>query len=80
MMQGTKLKRFSYFQILTKITYSDFIAEIFKLTNFEPLSLFTEKLQKSVRMIKLNCKHDLQVFFLMNGTELSSFSHFPIFT
>ena len=80
MIEGTKLSRFSYFQILTKITYSDFIAQIFKSTNFEAFSLFTAKLQKSIQMIKLNCKHDLQVFFLMTGTELSSFSHFQIFT
>ena len=44
MMEGTELRRFRYFQILTKITYSDFIAQIFKLTNFEAFSLFTEKL------------------------------------
>ena len=46
MMEGTELRRFRYFQILTKITYSDFIAQIFKLTNFEVFSLFTEKLLK----------------------------------
>ena len=80
MIEGTKLSTFRYFQISTKITYSDFIAQIFKLTNLEVFSLFTAKLQKSVQMIKLNCKHDLQVFSLMTGTELSSFSHFQIFT
>ena len=33
-MNGTELRSFSHFQILTKIGYPD-LAEILKLTNFE---------------------------------------------
>ena len=34
-MNGTELRSFSHFQILTKIAYPVTLAEIFKFTDFE---------------------------------------------
>ena len=41
---------------------------------------FPVKLWKSVKMIKFEYKHDSEAGFLMNGTELRTFSNFQIFT
>ena len=38
------------------------LAEILKIDSFWSLSSFTAKLWKSCKMMKLECKHDLQVF------------------
>ena len=60
LMNGTELRSFSHFQILTKIAYPDHSR---KLENwlFLEFSSFTVKLWKSVKMIKFKCKLDLQV-------------------
>ena len=60
LMNGTELRSFSHFQILTKIEYLDLSR---KLENwlFLEFSSFTVKLWKSVKMIKFECKLDLQV-------------------
>ena len=61
LINGTELGSFSHYQILTKIG-SQTLAEVLKIDQFWSLSLFTVKLWKSVKMIKFECKHDLQVF------------------
>ena len=61
LMNGTELRSFSHFQILTWIAYSD-LSRNLQIDKFWSLSSFTVKLWKSVKMIKLNCKDDLQVF------------------
>ena len=60
LMNGIELRSFSHFQILTKIAYPDLSR---KLENwlFWSFSSFTVKLWKSVKMIKFECKLDLQV-------------------
>ena len=59
-MNGTELRSFSHFQILTKIAYPT-LAENLKIDYFWSFSSFTVKLWKSVKMIKFKCKLDLQV-------------------
>ena len=61
LMNGTELRRFSHFQILTWIAYSDLTRN---LENWLILmfAFFPVKLWKSVKMIKFEYKHDLQVF------------------
>ena len=56
------------------------LAEIFKIDKFWQLPSFAEKLSKSVKMIKFECKHDLQVFSWWMEEKLNSFSHFKILT
>ena len=59
-MNGTELRSFSHFQILTKIAYRT-LAENLKIDYFWSFSSFTVKLWKSVKMIKFRSKLDLQV-------------------
>ena len=61
LMNGTELRSFSHFQILTWIAYSDLSRN---LENWLILMFasFPVKLWKSVKMIKFEYKHDLQVF------------------
>ena len=59
-MNGKELRCFSHFPILTKI-HTLTLAETFKLTNLEIVFIHC-KAWKSVKMIKFNCKDDLQVF------------------
>ena len=79
LMNGTKLRSFSHFQILTWIPYSDISRN---LENWLIL-----------KFVFIHCKnekvcHNDQVgmetwfisVFLMNGKELRSFSHFQILT
>ena len=61
LMNGTELRSFSHFQILTWIAYSDLSRN---LENWLILMFpsFPMKLWKSVKVIKFEYKHDLQVF------------------
>ena len=60
LMNGSELRSFSHFQILTKIDTRT-LAENLKIDYFWSFSSFTVKLWKSVKMIKFECKLDLQV-------------------
>ena len=61
LMNGTELRSFSHFQILTWIVYSDLSRN---LENWLILmfAFIPCKTWKSVKMIKFEYKHDLQVF------------------
>ena len=78
-MNGTELRSFSYFQILTKIAYPDLSR---KLENW----LFLEFFFIHCKTVKVSQNDQIQMQtwftsgFLMNGTELRSFSHFQILT
>ena len=78
-MNGTELRSFSHFQNLTKIAYSDFGR---KLENW----LFLEFSFINYKTVKVSQNDQIQMQtwftsgFLMNGTELRSFSHFQILT
>ena len=61
LMNGTELRSFSHFQILTQIVYLD-LSRNLQIDKFWSLSSFTVKLWKSVKMIKFKCKDDLQCF------------------
>ena len=61
LMNGTELRSFSDFQILTKITYLD-LSRNLQIQYIWGLFSFNVKLWKSVKMIKFKCKDDLQVF------------------
>ena len=60
-MNVTELISFSHCQILTKIVYPD-LSRNLQIDSFPSLSFFTVKLKKSVKMIEIKCKDDLQVF------------------
>ena len=60
LMNGTELRSFSYFQILTCIAYSDLSRNLENWLCWS-CSSFNVKLPKSVKMIKFECKLDLQV-------------------
>ena len=78
-MNGTELRSFSHFQILTKIAYPDLSR---KLENW----LFLEFSFIHCKTVKVSQNDQIQMQtwftsgFLMNGTELRSFSHFQILT
>ena len=78
-MNGTELRSFSHFQVLTKIAYPDLSR---KLENW----LFLEFFFIHCKTVKVNQNDQIQMQtwftsgFLMNGTELRSFSHFQILT
>ena len=78
-MNGTELRSFSHFQILTKIAYPDFSR---KLENW----LFLEFFFIHCKTVKGSQNDQIQMQtwftsgFLMNGTELRRFSHFLILT
>ena len=78
-MNGTELRSFSHFQILTKIAYPDLSR---KLENWLFLKFFFIHC-KTVK-VSQNDQIQMQTWFtsgfLMNGTELRSFSHFQILT
>ena len=79
LMNGIELRSFSHFQILTKIAYPDLSR---KLENW----LFLEFLFIHCKTVKVSQNDQIQMQtwftsgFLMNGTELRSFSHFQILT
>ena len=79
LMNGTELRSFSHFQILTKIAYPDLSR---KLENW----LFLEFSFIHCKTVKVSQNDQIQMQtwfrsgFLMNGTELRSFSHFQILT
>ena len=79
LMNGTELRSFSHFPILTKIAYLDFSR---KLENWLLLEFFFIHC-KTVK-VSQNDQIQMQTWFtsgfLMNGTELRSFSHFQILT
>ena len=78
-MNGTELRSFSHFQILTKIAYPDLSR---KLENW----VFLEYFFIHYKTVKVSQNDQIQMQtcftsgFLMNGTELRSFSHFQILT
>ena len=78
-MNGTELRSFIDFQILTKIAYPDLSR---KLENW----LFLEFFLIHCKTVKVSQNYQIQTQtwftsgFLMNGTELRSFSHFQILT
>ena len=78
-MNGTELRSFSHFQILTSIAYPDLSR---KLENW----LFLEFFFIHCKTVKVSQNDQIQMQtwftsgFLMNGTELRSFSHFQILT
>ena len=78
-MNGIELRSFSHFQILTKIAYPDLSR---KLENW----LFLEFFFIHCKTVKVSQNDQIQMQtrftsgFLMNGTELRSFSHFQILT
>ena len=78
-MNGTELRSFSHFQILTKIAYPDLSR---KLENW----LFLEFFFIHCKTVKVSQNDQIQMQtwftsgFLMNDTELRSFSHFQILT
>ena len=79
LMNGTELRSFSHFQILTKIGYPDLGR---KLVNW----LFLEFFFIHCKTVKVSQNDQIQMQtwftsgFLMNGTELRSFSQFQILT
>ena len=79
LMNGTELRSFNHFQILTKIAYPDLSR---KLEN----RLFLEFFFIHCKTVKVsqNDQIHMQIWFTsgfwMNGTELRSFSHFQILT
>ena len=79
LMNGTELRNFSHFQILTKIAYPDLSR---KLENW----LFLKFFFIHCKTVKVSQNDQIQMLnwftsgFLMNGTELRSFSHFQILT
>ena len=77
LLNGTELRSFSHFQILTKITYPDLS---WKLENwlFLEFSFIHWKTVKVSQNDQIRMQTWLTIVFLMNGTELRSFCHFPI--
>ena len=79
LMNGIELRSFSHFQILTKIAYH-YLSR--KLENW----LFLEFFFIHCKTVKVSQNDQIQMQtwfrsgFLMNGTELRSFSHFQILT
>ena len=77
LMNGTELRSFSHFQILTKIAYLRR-----KVDNW----LFLEFFFIHCKTVKVSQNDQIQMQtwftsgFLLNGTELRSFSHFQILT
>ena len=78
-MNGTEFRSFSHFQILTKIVYPDFSRILEKW-------LFLEFFFIHCKPVKVSQNDQIQMQtlftsgFLMNGTELRSFSQFQILT
>ena len=78
-MKRTELRSFSHFQILTKIAYPDLSR---KLEN----GLILEFIFIDCKTVKVSQDDEIRMktlftsVFLMNGTELISFSHFQILT
>ena len=77
LMNGTELRSFSHFQILTKIAYPDLSR---KLENWLFLEFFS--IHCKTVIVYQNDQIQMQTWFtsgfLMNGTELRSFNHFLI--
>ena len=59
-MNGTELRSFSHFQLLTKFANLD-LSRNLQIDQFWSLSSFTVKLRKSIKMIKFKCINDLHV-------------------
>ena len=78
-MNGTELRSFSDFQILTWIGYSDLSRNLenWLIFMFAFIPCETVKLSQDEQIRISTCFRSL---FLMNGIELRSFSHFQILT
>ena len=71
-MNGTELRSFSHFQIMTKVVYLD-LSRNLQINLFSSLSLFTVKPRRSVQMIKPNYKSYLQVVFFAEWNRIKKF-------
>ena len=78
-MNGKELKSFSHYQILTWIAYSYLSRNLenWLILKFVFIHCNTVKV---IKMIKFECKHDLQVFSWWMEQKLRSFSDFHILT
>ena len=78
-MNGTELRDFSDFKILTWITYSDLSRNLENLLilMFAFIPCVTAKVSENDQ---IRIQTWFTSLFLMNGTELRSFSHFQILT
>ena len=61
LMNGKELRNFSDYQIFTYIAYPDLSRKLENWLIFLEFFSFTVKLWKSVKIIKFECKDDLQV-------------------
>ena len=79
LMNGTEFRSFSHFLILTKIAYPNLSRKL-------EIWLFLEFFFIHCKTVKVSQNDQIQMEslftsgFLMNGTELRSFSHFQILT
>ena len=73
LMNETELRSFSDFQILTKIAFPDFTRNLENLQILKFVPVHCKATKKSVRMIKFDSKHDLNVFVFIpcNTTKVS---------
>ena len=60
-MNGTNLRSFGHFQIWSK-SHTRALLGNFKIDFFRSLTSLTVKMRKSIKMINIDCKHDLHVF------------------
>ena len=79
LMNGTELRSFSHFQILTWIGYSDLSRNLenWLILMFAFIPFETVKVSQDDQ---IRIQTWFRSRFLMNGTELRSFSHFQILT
>ena len=78
-MNGTELRSFHHFQILTWIAYFGPQQKSWKLNNFEVFLIHCKTVEVSQNG-HIWMQTWLTSIFLMEGKELRSFSHFPILT
>ena len=85
-MNGTEIRSFSHFQILTKIAYLDLSRKVQNWLFLKVTIFKSSKLIIHCKTVKVSQNDQIQMQtwftsgFLMNGTELRSFSHFQILT
>ena len=78
-MNGTELRSFSHFQILTKIAYPDLRTKLDDWLILEFFFIYCKTVQFN-QDDKYPMETRFTSVFLMNGTELKSLSYFQIFT
>ena len=78
-MNGTELRSFSHFQILTLIAYSD-LSKILENWLISMFAFIPCEIVKVSEDDQIRIQTWFTSLFLMNGTELRSFSHFQILT